>query len=222
MQSRVKEFFNKLEAEKIYKETIREKALARYYSRNKWRKDYGVNIEFHLPKVKKDTTQYHFMEDENNSNIALIVWEHLEIDFSNIERRYCEKCNDYVYRASNITILKKLHSEEKKVAISANLFELTREEMSDKEYQLFQNKMKITLFLMIYFKYKSTQSFNRTNLNRYIDTKTLKEILESIIQHRYAFEWLKFFSQHGIDMEFIIIKILEYINEDTLSKDTGG
>lgn len=167
--------------------------------------------------INIDTNLYHFIYDD--SSFTFVVWEDLEVDFSNINRRYCEKYNDYVYRASNVSVLNKLYSENKRVAISANLFELIREEISNKEYQLFQNRLKVTLFLMIYFKSKSKyiHEHDCESLMGCIDTKTMKEILENIIGDRNALEWLGFFKQHGIDMEFIILETLDYINDDTFS-----
>ncbi len=217
MRAKAKEVLNQCAIEENKKRIYEERFQA---ALNRPIFNYGGLLP---PKIKRrpswnihisiDINLYHFLDYP--SAFTYIVWEDLEVDFSDIERRYCVFCKEFIYRASNQHILKGMLAEGKNVAITPKLFELMKMQ-SSWNYQSSAEILQRTHFLLLFFKSISRSQYKETFrlLNGYIDKQILKKVLSTIINDPFAHRWIAFFLSKGINLNIVIFDILDYINDD--------
>ena len=203
MRAQVKEFFNRLEKDQN----------KRAGSAKKKRRTLGVmpTIDFDVPDVSDFS---HFIECEIAPNICPMVWEVLQIDFDDKNRRYCDHCQKYVYRAENEKMIAKLSSENKCMAVSHTTLEKMHGKMDENRYKNLQKRLAISKLFMYFkryypYEYKSMQEKN------FSYREQLKEILLHALEEKAIADYIH---QSGIEMREIYLLALEHIDEEAFRR----
>lgn len=203
MRAQVKEFFNRLKRDqsKVVK------------SAKKRRRTLGVMpmIDLNIPDVSDFS---HFIECEVAPNICPMVWEALQIDFDDQNRRYCDHCQKYVYRADNQKMIEKLSSENKCMAVSNIVLEKISGEMDENRYENLQKRLEISK-LFIYFKKYYPHEYRSMQEKKVSSQNQLKEILLHALKEKAVANYIY---QNEIGMEQIYLTALEYIDDEVFCK----
>jgi len=208
MQSQVKEFFNSLQ-----RKQKKEQNLNPYRnSVRRSRRTVGIlpYIEYNVPSI---TNFSHFMACEIAPNICPLMWEGLELDFENKDRRYCSICEKHVYKVDNQYMLEQLKIENKCMAVSNDLLEKMNGKMEQKRYENLQKRLSISK-LFLYEKKYNPEWFYEMQEKSIPYEEQLKKILLNILHHSDFEEYLEF----GIDFESIFEIAFEYGDHEDFKK----
>lgn len=207
MQSQVKEFINQL-----IKKIDLEKKPNKFTKKYKKTRTLGIfpDVDYNVPNINDFT---HFMECEIAPNICPLSWESLEVDFENRNRRYCEYCAKYIYKADNEMMLQKLKDENKCMAISKQLFEKINGRIDEKRYENIQNRLIISKFFMFFKRYESNfyEKIQEENLSyeRQLERMFLYVLNNNLIDN---------YINKGVEIDVIFIWILEYNSNKEFEK----
>lgn len=206
MQSQVKEFFNKL------KRKYNQEKKPRKTSRNKIHRTLGIlpSMNYNIPDINDFN---HFMECEISPNICPMMWETLQVDFDNKNRRYCEFCEKYVYKADNEYMVKKLINENKCMAISNNVLEKMNGKMDKKRYENIEKRLIISKLFIYYKKYNPDGYYDMQKEGLSYEEQ-LKSLLLSALDHRDIEKYIN----TKVDMEKIYLIALENSNDEEFKK----
>ena len=165
MYSKVKEFFKELEIE----EQKESRAQPKYNRR------LGIrpSVDYNIPDI---TNFSHFVECEIAPDICPMMWETMEVDFEDKERRHCDYCDKYVYKVDNEYMLEKFTSQNECIAISNNLLEQIHDKMDEKRHDNLQLRLIISKLFM-HFKKNMPFEFNEMKNRSLSHEKILEEIL---------------------------------------------
>ena len=199
MQSQVKEFFNKLQLKQQKELKPR---------RRRSRRTIGVvpYIDYKIPEISNFS---HFMECEIAPNICPLLWESLEVDFENKDRRYCFICEKHVYKVDNQYMLERLKSEDKCMAVSNNLLENINGKIEQNTYENLQKRLAISK-LFLYEKKYNQDEFHKMKVENLSYEEQLKKILLNMMVHGDFEEYVEF----GIDFETIFEIVFEYGDDE--------
>ena len=209
MQSQVKEFFNSLQRKQKKEKNLNPNRN----SLRRSRRTVGVlpYIEYDVPSI---TNFSHFMECEIAPNICPLMWEGLELDFENKERRYCSVCEKYVYKVDNQYMLEQLKTEDKCIAVSNDLLSKMNGKMEQKRYENLQKRLTISKLFLYEKKYKSEWFYEMQEENLSYEDQ-LKKMLLYIVNHGSYEKYIEF----GIDFESIFEIVFEYGNDKYFQKN---
>jgi len=209
VQSQVKEFFNSLQRKQKKEKNLNPNRN----SLRRSRRTVGVlpYIEYDVPSI---TNFSHFMECEIAPNICPLMWEGLELDFENKERRYCSVCEKYVYKVDNQYMLEQLKTEDKCIAVSNDLLSKMNGKMEQKRYENLQKRLTISKLFLYEKKYKSEWFYEMQEENLSYEDQ-LKKMLLYIVNHGSYEKYIEF----GIDFESIFEIVFEYGNDKYFQKN---
>lgn len=205
MQSQVKEFFNS-----IQREENSENKTNKQNKRSTRTLGIAPDIDYKIPEI---TNFSHFMECEVAPNICPLMWETLDIDFDNSDRRYCDYCQQYIYKADNEMMIKKLKDENKCMAISNELLEKINGKIDEERFEQLQLRLSISKLFM-YFRKFNPEEFQDMQEEKLSYNEQLKEILLFAIDHKEVEEYINL----EIDMENIYQITLKYCNDEKFIK----
>ncbi len=194
MQAKVKEFFNRASRElKQLDRPLRRRRRVGYMS-------------MHDPDVPDFTDFSHFIECEVSPMICPMLWEELEIDFDNIDKRYCEYCEKYVYRADNEYMVEKLQEENKCMAVSDELLNRVNGTMNQKEYENLQKRLVVSKLFLVYKKYEPEffEAMKEDNLSY---EEQLKRVVLDVLEGNTEIN-IKWLMESGVDVEFLFFEIV--------------
>ena len=203
MTSQVKEFFNSLEIEKKREEKARKRR--RYYKGMKPTQNYNA----------ADITDFtHFMECDISPDICPMIWEELEIDFNNKDRRYCNICDKHVYKANNKFMINKLLHEKQCFSIPISLLEEINGTIDEERYKNLEDRLIISKLFLFYKKYYEWEwdVLESKGLNY---ESQLKYMLRDIISDDYK---IKDLLNKNVDLEYIIKLVLGYGKDEDFEK----
>jgi len=209
VQSQVKEFFNSLQ-----RKQKKEKSLnPNRNSQRKPRRTVGIipYIEYDVPSI---TNFSHFMECEIAPNICPLMWEGLELDFENKERRYCSVCEKHVYKVDNQYMLEQLKTEDKCMAVSNDLLAKMNGKMEQKRYENLQKRLIISKLFLYEKKYNPEYFYEMQEKNLSYEVQ-LKKILLYIVNNGCYEKYIEF----GIDFESIFEFVFEYVDDKYFQKN---
>lgn len=164
VEARVKEFFNE-----ILRRDKQESRSSRHENRLL---GYMPSFDYDVPDI---TDFSHFIECEVLPTVCPMLWESLVVDFENSDKRYCEYCNKFVYKADNEYMFKLLQEEKKCMAISHTLLEKMNGKIDQNSYNNLQDRLKISKLFLVLKKYEPVffDDLKSKNLNY---EEQLKEI----------------------------------------------
>jgi len=196
MLSKVKEFFNKM-----YKEEDSQRP-----QRNKKRRKLGMMPikKFDIPDPAEDII--HFINCETSPSICPMIWEELEIDFEDKNRRYCKYCDDYVYKVENKYLYDQLKEENKCMAISEEFLNKYSQNFNDDYFIRLEKRLKLSKLFLIYKVYFPDE------YKKYEDEKAtldiiFKDLIIKILKNEEKFS-KDFFEGKGVDLEYIFKNIV--------------
>jgi len=216
MQPKARKIVNTLIIKKEKKKIQIEKD--RVKDEQRYRKIDGRPPSFLKRDIAVDVSLYHFIVHEKEPNFMLIVWESLEIDYTDINRRYSRFYDAFIYKANNIAVLKKLQSENRMVAVSGAFLEEMKEAFKASEFKVLKGRLQVSTFLMLYRKFIPKYMKGTEKVDECITNIKLKEILEDLINGRHAKEKVYKLGQYDVDLYFVIQKLLEVIDDGAFSK----
>ncbi len=133
MIASVKEIFKSLEKSEEQRCYIKSKAISKL---NRFRKDYG------RPYQKSDKVgmfeHYIFCKCANPSSL---IWEKLEINIEQKDKRYCPECMCAVYKVDNKYMFEKRTAKDNCIAVSIDFIFKLNEENSNIKYSKMLEKM---------------------------------------------------------------------------------
>lgn len=203
MLPQVKEFFNKLKKTQK-KEKIPKKVMRRHRT--------GIQpcIDYDIPDV---TNFSHFIECEIAPNICPMMWESMEVDYEDENRRYCEYCQKYIYKADNEYMIKKLSSENKCMAVSSYVLEKMHGKMDEKRYVNLQTRLTISKLFM-YCKRFNPVEFKQMQERGLTYKEQLKEILLLALDQRDLEKYIKM----EVEVAQIYSLALEYGDDEEFNR----
>ena len=165
---------------------------------------------FDIPEI----TQFdHFIECEVSPLTCPMRWEDLEIDFSDNNKRFCNHCEKYVYKANNITVVKKYKEQNLCMAITDDVLENINGKIEEEYYNKLFYRLEISkLFL-------NEKIYNAEEFQEWKDSKmSYKTILAKIIVNMLQDKSkIDFNIEDGINMKFILLAA-SYIKDDILKE----
>ncbi len=217
MRAKVKELFNALSSkeDKEYKSNLdnREvkKRKTKFFNGHKYPAGARIHIDFHQRKyIKKISDETYFIICPNNDMFFPVMWEELEIKFSNKDTRYCKQCDKDIYKVDNVYLYKQCKEEFLCMALSTNALEKLKKSMDKKEYDKLSNIIHIS---KLFFAYENSiydrqenyyQEFYENNLTREL---ALQVIILDILNTVDIKLTTNFYMQSGIDLESILLQI---------------
>jgi len=199
MNNRVKEFFNKTSDDE-----------AKYPKINKKRRYLGYipTINHNVADINDFT---HFIECDISPTICPMQWEDLEIDFEDKDKRFCEYCGKFVYKADNEFMVDKLISENKCMAVSNQLIEKINGKIDEQRLKNLEDRLRVSKLFLVFKKYEPSafEEFQKQSL-------TQEELLKQCILYMFDrnYEVIEKYTNMGVDMQFIIEKIVPKIDDD--------
>jgi len=210
MNNKVKEFFNNLSQEK-------RKINNPHLNKRSYR-TAGIMPEynFSVPNIKEFS---HFIECETSPLICPMIWEDLEIDFKDNNRRHCEYCDKFVYKADNEFMIKSLKEDKKCMAISNVLLEKINGKIDEEKHNNLQYRIAISKLFLVYKKYKQKNFEELYELNL-SQEEQLKEVILNILN---GDEWsvksdIELLNEKGVDVELIFTLVLNNIRDEDFKK----
>ena len=136
MVASVKEFLNDLEISENERCNLKSKRLAKL---NRGRKDY-IRPNQTSDKVG-NIEHYIICECQNNS--SEIIWENLQVNSDELDIRYCEGCNNAIYKVDNEYLFNKKNIDNKYIAISIEFIQKIHKKYPIDKYQKLLDKILI-------------------------------------------------------------------------------
>jgi hypothetical protein len=207
MNNQVKEFFNKL------KRDTRNKFK---HSQRRGRRTAGYRpmINFDVADINNFT---HFIECNISPTICPMQWEDLDIDFNDKNKRHCEYCDKFVYKADNKIMIEKLLSENKCMAVSNHIIDDLNGVMSEQKYENLQNRLKISMFFLVVKKYEPV-AFEEFQKEKLTQEELLKKCILFIFDTNNIKYAIKKYIDKGADMQFILETIVPKIDDESFQE----
>ena len=165
---------------------------------------------FDIPEL----TQFdHFIECEVSPLTCPMRWEDLNIDFSDQNKRFCNYCEKYVYKANNVNVVQKYKEQNLCMAITSDVLEKMNGKIEEEYYNKLFYRLEISkLFL-------NEKIYNAEEFQEWKDSKmSYKTILAKIIVNMLLDKnKIDFNIEDGINMKFILLAA-SYIKDDIVNE----
>lgn len=201
LKSTVREYFKRL-----YQEMKKEQRPNRQ-TRSKRRVGMKPDESYEIGDI---TDFPHFIECEVAPNICPMLWEILEIDFSDKNKRYCNICEKYVYKANSLSVLEKLKSEDKCIAISNYILEKINGKTDDRNNENLESRLAISKLFMIDKKYYSNIPQFAPDTNYSYEEQLKKFLLYVVTDQKLMDDYLS----KDVDLKYIFRIVCEFSNDE--------
>jgi|GEM_PF-4315919 len=200
MKQKVLNYFKKKDFETKY--GFKPRKFERYKGRMGGDKpDY-----YDIPKLDDFS---HFIECDLFPSICPMLWEELQIDFNDPNRRFCDHCERYVHKVDNLQNYTRLTESKECVSVS-QIFLKTLDKRIDEEYlSNIEYKMKVTKLFLVAKKIGVPLSDELSKLEQ------LKMVIIKLLEKE---DLRRILAIHKIDILFLLEEILPRIEDEQFQK----
>ncbi|RLA84607.1 MAG: hypothetical protein DRG78_00885 [Epsilonproteobacteria bacterium] len=189
-------------------------------------KKYSVGTRIHIDLHAEEYMKYfsdetYFIICPDNDIFFPTEWDELEINYSNINVRYCRQCNKDIYKVDNEYLYKQCKEEYLCMAISTDALNKLKNNIENNEYERLTNIILVSKLFFIYENLKFHEQkefyeiFKENNFTRELAFKT---IILDIINSNNIEQTIEYYTENGVDLDRILFQIVPTI-EDTKLKE---
>jgi len=224
MNHKVKELFNTLylDEEKEHKTNPNSKVAKRkkpfIFKGHKFSAGTRIHVDFQADEyIKEFSDETYFVICPNNDLFFPVIWDELEINFTNKNIRFCKQCDKDIYKVDNIYLYNQCIDEYLCMAISTNTLNKLKNNILKDKYEELSDKLLVSKLFFAYEneKYNEQDEFyEKFKENNFTRELAFKTIILDILNTNNMKQTIEYYNQNGVDLEKIIFQVLPSINDE--------